>query len=168
MGFYTERKEYKYYQLCKKILEELSEIQQESILDIGCFDSPVSTWGNFKTRYSVDKQNRANLKNVIKIVSEWPHVSNQLPPKIDVITCLQVIEHIENYRPFVDKILEMCKTAIISIPWKWPKSLCKYHVLDPIDEDKLNIIMGKPYKQLTIFKDEDKLYRAIGIWEQTT
>lgn len=55
----------------------------------------------------------------------------------DVVTCLQVIEHIPDASRFTAKIFETAPLVILSVPYQWQAGKCKHHVHDPIDEIKL-------------------------------
>lgn len=161
MSYYEQRKNLKYY---KKIEDIINRMSGESILDIGCMDYPIVLSGNFKERYTIDINNRPDIQNVKKIIGEWPKCSNLVPDKIDLILCMQVIEHIKDFAPFVKTIFEVGRTIIISLPWKWPKNACKYHVHDPIDEKKLQLLIPHKYKSLDIVKEKSGTQRAIMVY----
>ena len=57
----------------------------------------------------------------------------------DVITCFQVLEHIDdsNIKKFSNKLLKSAKVAVISVPYEWPKGQCKSHLQDPVSLEKV-------------------------------
>ncbi len=156
--YYNRRKNYNYYTEVKRILESLGK--RDSLLDIGCLDTPVSTWGNFNLRVSISPNKRKKLPRVLALLGLWPDLASTLP-RFSVITCLQVIEHVEDYKPFVDAIFDRGDFIIISLPWKWTKGKCKSHLHDPIDEDKcLELLGGRVADKVRIIEDK-KLKRAV-------
>ena len=52
-------------------------------------------------------------------------------------TCFQVLEHVPNAHGFAQKLLEISKVLVVSVPYKWEKGKNKTHVHDPVDETKL-------------------------------
>ena len=55
----------------------------------------------------------------------------------DLLTCLQVVEHVPGPTAFVRRLLELCETAIISVPYMWPEGATEDHINDPVSEDDL-------------------------------
>lgn len=145
MPFYERRKGSGYYKAAKQLIE--AEGHCESILDIGCWDAPVVTWGTFDNRYTVDAKDRPIVPGVMAIVGYWPEARIDLPcDKVDVTVCLQTLEHIEDARSFAEAIFDVTrKVAIISVPWKWPAGTCKQHIHEPIDWRKLLEMTGRKY-----------------------
>ncbi len=135
MNYWESRQNRQYYSVVKQWVEQLGPCH--SIVDIGCRDTPVVTWGTFQHRYSVDIKNRPKLPNVIQIIGSWPDCKEQLP-KCDVVLCLQVLEHLSDPIPFTEALFEHAlKTVIISVPYKWSKGAESCHCQDPIDLAKI-------------------------------
>lgn len=84
------------------------------------------------------------------------------PNKFDIVTCFQVIEHIEKAKEFTQKILKTGNLTIISLPYKWSENTCIYHCQDPIDEEKLYSWTGK--KPIFTYYCLDELPRFICIY----
>jgi hypothetical protein len=59
------------------------------------------------------------------------------PKKYDVVTCLQVLEHVTEAELFCDRLKAAARQLVVSVPYKWKKGWTKHHVHDPVDEDKL-------------------------------
>jgi hypothetical protein len=55
----------------------------------------------------------------------------------DLVLCLQVLEHVPLAEAFARKLLDTGRTVIISVPFRWPAGVCKPHVHDPVDREKL-------------------------------
>ena len=76
--------------------------------------------------------------------------------KYDVVLCLQVLEHLDKPKEFVEKLFRTASTTILSVPYKWPKGSCKYHVQDPIDEQKILSWTGREPDEKHIITDNGK------------
>jgi hypothetical protein len=135
VGYYNPRAKLGYYQTVKRWLEELGSL--DSLLDVGCFDTPVATWGDFRHRYTVDHRARPALSGVLPIVGDWPACSH-LVPQCDVVTCLQTIEHLDNPLPFTAALFAHARRAVIlSLPYQWPAGHCSSHRQDPVTLEKI-------------------------------
>lgn len=135
MAYWKIRDKYCYYQAVRSWLTELSPLG--SLADIGCCDTPVATWGDFDQRWTVDTRKQPALPGVSQIVGSWPDCAALLP-LCDVVTCLQVLEHIQDPGPFCAALFAAARVAvIISVPYCWAPGRCKYHIHDPVDEAKL-------------------------------
>ena len=65
--------------------------------------------------------------------------------RFEVVTCLQVLEHLDNkkVRKFAKKLLRhSTDMTIISVPFMWEDGLCQQHLQDPIDLKKLTSWTG--------------------------
>lgn len=137
-GFYPGRKNHKYYTQVKKWLESYGP--RDSILDIGSADTPVASWGSFQHRYLMEANPKwlPDFPGVIAINGRWPEDAGLVPDRVEVVTCLQVLEHVIDVQPFVDAIFAAAThRVILSVPYKWPAGTCDTHIHDPIDRDKL-------------------------------
>lgn len=129
--YYEERKEYIYY---KKVNDILSKLQFNSIIDVGGRKSPIlEKLGNsiYKSLLDISKIDggNGNINHITANFYKW--VPDR---KYDVVLCLQVLEHLDKPAEFAQKLFNTGKKVIISLPYKWPKGFCIYHVQDPVDE----------------------------------
>jgi trans-aconitate methyltransferase len=81
----------------------------------------------------------------------------------DVVLCLQVLEHLDNPKEFAQKLLQVGKTVIISVPYKWKEGSCKYHTQDPIDKEKLKGWVGREPDEQHVVTDKG-LERIICVY----
>ena len=156
-GYWEQRQHLQYYKVVKNWLEELGS--KDSIIDIGCGGCPVAAWGNFKNRTAINKEPFNNIDGVNCVVDDWLNYETK---PVDVITCLQVLEHFpsEIIDSFVEKIFANWKIAIISVPYMWEKECCEDHVQDPINLIKfINLVKRDPVK-LEITND----HRMVGMF----
>jgi len=164
MTFYERRKTSAYYGIVRRRLESLGP--RDSILDVGSWDSPVATWGDFRVRYTVDTRQRQSLPNVTKVVGTWPEVASFFQRPVSVVTCLQVLEHVDDPRAFAEALFAVAgDCVIISVPYKWPLGTCRQHLHDPIDEAKLNRMTGRTPRESA--RSNGKLARMVAIYDAT-
>ncbi|MBC8869685.1 MAG: hypothetical protein H8E44_09725 [Planctomycetes bacterium] len=165
MTFYEGRENSAYYASVRRLLESLGP--KESILDVGSWDSPVATWGDFRIRYTVDSRQRPSIPEVTKIVGPWPEATGLFQTPVSVVTCLQVLEHVDDVGAFANALFAMARECvIISVPYKWPSGTCKHHVHDPIDEAKLKWMTGKTPSERIL--TNGKLARMVAIYDVIT
>lgn len=158
--YWENRKHLQYYKTVKCWLEELG--QKDSIIDVGCGGCPIATWGNFKYRTAINKEPFNKINGVNCVVDDWLHYETK---PVDVITCLQVLEHFDSniIDLFVNKIFQNCNIAIISVPYMWEKGSCEDHVQDPINLIKfINLVKKDPIK-LEITNDHRMVGMFIGL-----
>lgn len=151
-GHWNTRSALNYYRTVRQWLDDLGPL--DSLIDVGCLDTPVATWGTARHRYALDRWRVPQLPGVVGIRADW--LAWQPPHRFELAICLQVIEHIahEQVGPFVDKLFAAADLQIISVPWQWPVGACEYHVHDPIDEAKfLQLCGGRRPRRKQIIRD---------------
>jgi hypothetical protein len=164
MSYWSERSLFAYYQYVREELERLGP--RPSLLDVGCWDTPVATWGDFGARFSIDPRPRPPLPNVVAITGSWPQAAQQLPHRVSVVTCLQLLEHVRNTRAFCASLFARATDVVIlSVPYRWPRAACEYHIHDPIDEAKLAVLTGLPATRTHIVDEPDGYHRLIAVYE---
>jgi hypothetical protein len=159
-GYWGSRAGLDYYRVVKEILERLGP--QASVLDVGSWDTPVATWGDFDERYTVDPRPRPVLPGVTAVVGSWPDCATEVPV-CDVVTCLQVLEHLAEPTAFCGPLFEHARRAvIISVPWGWPAVAEPSHVHDPVDAEKLRAWTGLEPDELRIVPGRGP--RAVAVY----
>jgi hypothetical protein len=132
-AYYRQRKAMNYYQAVLTILQALP---YRSILDVGARRSPIlEALPNSKERVSLDKLSvhaPAGIRHIVADFFQW--VPDQL---YDCVLCLQVLEHLDAPAPFLQKLFATGRHIIISVPYRWKKGFCKYHVQDPVTLSKV-------------------------------
>jgi hypothetical protein len=131
--YWEERKNYRYYKEVTDLLDDLG--YKDSIIDVGSYNTPVVTYGNFDKRYRIDKEKLDPIEGVIDIQKDWLDVDLSA----DVITCLQTLEHLDDdeIKPFCKKLKSSAETLIVSVPYNWDEDRCEWHKQDPVDLKKV-------------------------------
>lgn len=164
-GYWNARKHFEYYALVRAWLDAISSrIVESSILDVGCLDTPIATWGTFDKRYTVDIAYDPHLLNVQSFVVDFMEWTP--PHSMTAVTCLQVLEHLSDdiVYEFAQKLRATGEYIIISVPFMWDAGYEPAHKQDPIDHDKIETIMGGPPDSHAIIRDT-RHRRFVGLWQ---
>jgi hypothetical protein len=156
--YWEERKNLGYYAHVQSIIGRFSP--GESILDVGCWDTPVATWGSFKRRYTCDLAVNPRLPNVTSHVGDF--TTWDLPERMSLTTCLQTIEHLRNgtVHKFTEKLRGSADRVIVSVPYMWRKGKEYSHVQDPIDLTKLTgLFNGEAPSEHVVINN-----RLVAVW----
>jgi hypothetical protein len=150
--YYKKRKDFHYY---KQVQSMLSKNDFSSIIDVGSRKSPVMEHLDddiYKAMLDIKPINP--IPNIHMITADFYTWTPDR--KYDVALCLQVLEHLDRPKEFVEKLFQVAAITIISVPYKWPKGSCKYHVQDPIDQHKIHTWAGRDPDEMHIVKDNGK------------
>lgn len=164
--YYDDRKDFLYYKKCIDILQELSSYNK-SIIDVGGWKGDfIKNLHFFNDRTVTDLHKKpSNFPSNVKFIS-GDFTKINFNRKYDIVTCMQVLEHIPHNKihQFTQKLFNLGKTVIISIPYKWDKNFCKYHIHDPVDEYKLYKWTKKVPSKLYLVRENNKTERLIAIY----
>ncbi len=153
-----------YIRLEKEIVEILAD-KEKTILDIGSAGIDLIGKLPFKERCSVALYGALNTDKIKGY--EMDFFDFKPEKKIDIVTCFQVIEHVNEAKIFTQKLLDTGRTLVISLPYKWEKGRCKSHVQDPIDETKIYSWTSKK-AQFTFYVRDEKYWRIMCIYGKLT
>lgn len=159
--YYIQRKESNYY---KKVNDILSKLQFTSIIDIGARKSP--------TLEKVDNNIYKSSLDIIDIKNEDKNINyikadfyTWVPDrKYDIVLCLQVLEHLDKPTEFAQKLFDTGNKVIISLPYKWPKGRCIYHVQDPVDENLIKQWTNRNPLESYIIEEDNGIKRIICVY----
>lgn len=161
--YWNERSELFYYEVVKDFIDEFSP--GDMIMDVGAWNTPVITWGDFKRRIAIDYYKMpVQPKNVEAVHADWFQYQCDAIP--DVILCLQVLEHLtdDEVGPFAKKIVNSGRMAIISVPYMWEKGQCEYHPQDPVDLEKLEKWVGYAAEKYVV-EERDESKRLVALFK---
>ena len=151
-SYYEKRKAFKYYQ---KVQSMLFKLPFTSILDVGSRKSPVMEHMDssiYKAMLDIKPMPaQPGIHMITADFYKW-----KPDREYDIALCLQVLEHLDRPKEFVQKLFQVAPTVIISVPYKWAKGDCKYHVQDPINEHKIFSWTGREPDEKHIITDGGK------------
>ena len=161
-GYWARRKKYAYYRALRRHIEALGPAG--SILDVGCADTPVVSWGEYERRYTCDLRLKPGLYGVTAFIGDF---LDYQPPEhpMDVVVCAQVLEHLPDtvLHPFAAKLLATGRHVVASVPYNWPAGTEPDHCQDPIDEARFIEMMGRDPLRLEVITE--RLPRMVGLWK---
>ena len=164
--YWEDRRDAIYLFVVKQICKKFSP-SPSSVIDIGSNGTPTLEW--FRT-------DSANVNRLVSLDLRNPYVSpgvesikmnlmNYQPTDtFDLVTCLQVLEHVPDPTAFGRKLLDLGRIVIVSVPYRWPKGACKYHIHDPVTSALLQQWMGKQPKFKYIAKELNNKERLIHVY----
>ncbi len=163
--YWEERKDLVYYQIVRMLVADLST-GARTMLDVGSGNCPYLDWfPGVPERTSLDLRRPYDGAGVTPVKAnflEW-----QPGRKFDLVSCLQVLEHIPDARGFAQKLLEVSKVLVVSVPYKWPLGHTKSHVHDPVDEAKLLAWFGREPNYSYLCREvKANVSRLIHVYEE--
>lgn len=160
-AYWKGRAHFRYYARVRSFLESLGP--RGSLIDVGCWDTPVATWGTFTRRYALDLVPTPPLPGVEAVVANY--LTWTPPEALDVATCLQTLEHMDlrAARAFGRKLRADARLVVVTVPYRWPAGQELSHRLDPIDGNVLADIMGGPAGVLEVIA-EGKRARLFAVY----
>lgn len=140
-AYWSSRRELLYYQVVRQLIEGLGAGAQ-SMLDVGSKGCPYLDWfPAIPHRVSVDIEEPATGNGIVAVTADF--LKWQPDRRFDIVTCLQVLEHIEDPKAFAQKLLAAGRTVIVSVPHAWPAGGLDGHLHDPVTERKMRAWFGR-------------------------
>lgn len=163
--YWAGRDESVYLYSVSLLVRELGRDAQ-SILDVGSAGGSYIDWFDWiPSRTSLDLSvpyRAANVQSVVADFLDWKKDRDY-----DILTCLQVLEHIEDAERFAQKLLKSAKIVIVSVPYRWKAGANKSHIHDPVDEQKMAKWFGrKPNFTLRVSEVLREAPRLIQVYER--
>jgi hypothetical protein len=139
--YWESRQDLLYYQVVRVLAQGLSK-EAASILDVGSALCPYLDWfPHIEERVSVDLKHPYDGPGVVPIRADF--LEWQPEHVFDVVTCLQVLEHVPRADLFAKKLLSAGRIVVVSVPYKWRDGTMGSHVHDPVDQQKLRSWFGR-------------------------
>jgi len=155
------RANYLYYKRARDRLATLGG----SLLEVGSGPCPVGA-EHFSRRVCLDLDDHSeHMPDGVEFIQD-DFLDHDLD-HFNVVCCLQVVEHLpdEIVERFTAKLFEVGDRVVISVPYKWPAQLCRYHVQDPVDEEKLKRWTGREPSVSEIVSEVGGIRRLIAVYE---
>jgi len=161
LSYWEDRRNFNYYQEVLRLAKVYASSGGQ-VIDVGTNEAEVLqklAW--FRRRVALDKRHippQPGIETVMMDFMDYQPVS-----EFDLVICLQVLEHLPEPDVFARKLLDTGRTIIISVPYKWPKGACKYHLQDPVDEEKLE--MWTKRKPVAVSVVADRKERLVAVYQ---
>lgn len=135
-GFYwNDRQDLLYYQYVDYIVRVIG-VNAISLIDVGSANCPYIEWFDWiPNKTAVDLADPYSSRNVIGVKGNV--LTLEFAEKFDIVTCLQVLEHIPDPKPFAQRLLELGNRLVVSVPYNWKAGKDKDHIHDPVDLQKM-------------------------------
>lgn len=141
-AYWRKRSDMLYYQYFNYIVRCIGA-DARSMLDVGSGNAPYLEWFDWiPERVSVDLATPYRSKTVRGVEGDVFELAFERP--FDLLSCMQVLEHVPEPEPFARRLMELGRLVLISVPYKWPKGATRSHVNDPVDLDAVVDWFGRP------------------------
>jgi hypothetical protein len=133
--YWSKRRGMMYYEYVRMLAFPLAA-EARSLIDVGSHGTSLAEdfdW--IPERVALDLRTPYTSETVRGIQADF--LAFVPERRYDFALCLQVLEHVTEAEAFARKLLEVAKRVLVSVPYRWPKSSCKDHCQDPVDEAKL-------------------------------
>ena len=139
--YWDGRQDLLYYQVVRQLVEGLGS-DAESMLDVGSGACPYLGWfPHIPVRTSLDFEHPYEGPGIRAIRADF--LRWQADRAFDIVTCLQVLEHVEQPAAFARKFFTGGSTVIVSVPHAWPPGSIDGHRHDPVTERKMRSWFGR-------------------------
>jgi len=162
-GYWATRQESRYYRAVLRLAKKYAASAQ-SMLDVGTGPCPYPEWFTWIPRkVLVDKREGPAAPGTERICADF--MTLDMDEAFDLVTCLQVLEHLPDPEKMAARLLKQGKAVIVSVPYMWPKEACRFHVQDPVSEKKLLSWFGVPATEtLKVTEPGTNVTRLIAVF----
>jgi hypothetical protein len=134
-AYWDARRHLRYYREAAR-LARVHVPEGGAVLDVGAHEAElVAELDWFARRVALDTRYVMPRRGVETVVCDFAHYRPD--GRFDLVLCLQVLEHLADPAAFARKLLATGRTAIVSVPYRWPAGELESHRHDPVDEAKL-------------------------------
>lgn len=171
-GYWNDRLDMMYYRYVDFIVRTVGADAQRMI-DIGTAQCPYLEWFDwipFRVSFDLETPYRSDTVKGVK----GNFLDHKFQKRFDILTCLQVMEHVPEPRKFARKLLQTADTVVVSVPYEWGAGVVPGHVNDPVSKKSLkewfgrwpnySVIVAEPFRSpkrlIAVFDKDPK--RAFG------
>jgi Methyltransferase domain len=162
-AYWEDRKDSIYLYVAKAVCEKYGG-KPKSVIDVGSNQTPTLEWhrGTASRLVSLDLRRPYVAEGVESMTRDFFTYAPE--EAFDLATCFQVLEHVPDPAAFADKLLQISKVTIVSVPYKWEAGKCKYHIHDPVDEHKMLEWFGRKPSYTYVARELTKVARLIHVY----
>jgi len=140
-AYWEGRQDLLYYQVVRQLVEGFGG-DIRSMLDVGSKACPYLDWfPRIQTRVSLDLVEPYAGPRIEAVKADFLHW--EPTQTFDLVTCLQVLEHVPRPDLFARKLLAVGKIVIVSVPFDWKPDSVADHLHDPITERDMRRWFGR-------------------------
>src|SRR5690606_15311883 len=135
-------------------------------LDVGSNKTPTLEWHrpSAERLVSADLSRPYRAPGVEALVCDFLAYRPDEP--FDLVTCFQVLEHVPAPAAFARHLTNVGHVVVASVPYKWKKGKCKYHLHDPVDEEKMRHWFGSEPEFSYVARELNGIERLIDVYVQ--
>jgi hypothetical protein len=162
-SYWAGRRDAVYLQTVRDICDTIAGHAQ-TVLDVGSNGTPILEWRRPAARrlVSVDLREPYVAQGVESVTHDF--LTYPIAEPFDLVTCLQVLEHVPGAAAFAQKLLAAGKIVVVSVPYRWPKGACSYHIHDPVDEHTMRSWFGRPPTSQYIAREPTGVCRLVQVY----
>lgn len=165
--YWSKRKDSIYLYAAREICRKYGK-KSNSVLDVGSNGTPTLEW------------HRESATRLVSLDLRKPYVGDGVQSltmdflnfnpneQFDLVTCFQVLEHVPDVEAFSRKLLEVSRTLIVSVPYKWKAGACKYHIHDPVTNKKMEEWFGVKPVFIYLAVELNKQQRVIHVYKNNS
>ena len=158
-NYWRDRMDLMYYRYVDFIVRTLGA-EAQSLIDIGTAQSPYLEWFDWiPERFSFDQLPPYESETVTGIQGDF--FTHDFGRRFEIVTCLQVLEHVPDAKGFTQRLFEIADTVIISVPFEWGAGTIEDHVHDPVTRHKLRVWTGRPANYSIVVKEPFRAPRRL-------
>lgn len=163
-AYWLKRQNSIYIFTIKQIVRVLGE-NAKSMVDIGSNGCPYLDWFDWiPERHSLDLRKPYVAPGVTSVKADF--MQHDFKRQFDLLTCLQVVEHVPDAGAFCKKLLRSARVLIVSVPYQWKAGQTAGHIHDPINLEKMNGWFGRePNYHIIIQEVESSARRLICVYD---
>lgn len=139
--YWAKRSDMLYYRYVDYIIRTVGA-DARTMIDVGTGGCPYLDWFDWiDHRVSLDLAEpyaSNDVQGIIGDVFNYP-----FDQTFDLLTCLQVAEHVPEPAPFIKRLLELASICVISVPFMWPEGATTNHVNDPVSLEDITDWAGR-------------------------
>lgn len=164
--YWQDRMDLLYYGYVDFIMRTLAR-DAASHLDVGTANCPYQEWFDWiPERISFDRAPPYASANVTGIEGDF--MAHDFGRRFDVVSCLQVLEHVPDAQAFTRRLMALGDLVIISVPFMWPEHMLDDHVHDPVSLEKLTDWAGRaPNYHVVVEEPFRSRKRLIAVFDTT-
>src|SRR5262249_18330024 len=126
--YWAGRQDMLYYQVVRIVATGLAA-DAGAVLDVGSRGTPyLERFPDVPVRTSIDLVAPYRAEGITSLATDF--LTWRPDRRYDLVTCLQVLEHVTDATTFAQRLLAAGRIVLISVPHRWRAGQSKHHVHD--------------------------------------